>query len=42
MGEPIYLKELYGENMGMDKIEEATKYLFEKEQELKEIYQRGK
>ena len=41
-GEPINLREKFGENMGMDKIEEATKYLFEKEQELKEVYKRGK
>ena len=41
-GEPINLREKFGENMGMDKIEEATKYLFEKELELKEAYKRGK
>lgn len=42
IGEPIDIREKYGDNLGMDKIEEATKYLFEKEQELKEIYHRSK
>lgn len=42
IGEPIDIREKYGDNLGMDKIEEATKYLFEKEQELKKIYHRSK
>ena len=42
IGEPIDIREKYGDNLGMDKIEEATKYLSEKEQELKEIYHRSK
>ena len=42
VGEPIDIRKQFGENLGMDKIEEATKYLFDKEQELKEIYRRMK
>ena len=42
IGTPINLRKQFGEYMGMDKIEEATKYLFAKELELKEIYKRGK
>lgn len=41
IGEPINLKEKFGENMGMKEIEEATQYLFNKEQELKELYHKG-
>lgn len=41
-GEPINIRKQFGENLGMDKIEEVTKYLFEKESELKELYQRSK
>ena len=42
IGEPINIKELYGDKIGMKEIEEATKLLFEKEQELKKIYKREK
>ena len=41
IGEPIYLKKVFGDNMGMGQIEEATQYLFEKEQELKKLYHEG-
>lgn len=41
IGEPINLKEKFGELQGMKQIEEITKYLFEKENELKEIYSKG-
>ncbi len=37
-GNPINLRKQFGDNIGMDKIEEATKYLFAKELELKELY----
>ena len=42
MGEPINIKEKFGPNIGMKEVEEITKYLFEKEQELKVIYHGGK
>ena len=42
MGEPIDIRKQFGDNLGMDKIEEVTKYLFEKELELKELYKRSK
>ena len=42
VGEPIDIRKQFGENLGMDKIEEATKYLFDKEQGLKETYRRMK
>ena len=42
MGEPIDIRKQFGENLGMDKIEEVTKYLYEKEIELKELYKRSK
>ena len=42
IGEPINLKERFGNNLGMKEIEEITDYLFKKENELKEIYHRGK
>lgn len=42
MGEPINIKEKFGPNIGMKEVEEITKYLFEKEQELKAIYHGGK
>lgn len=41
IGEPINIKEKFGDNLGMNQIEEVTKYLFDKEQELKELYKRG-
>ena len=42
MGEPIDIRKQFGDNLGMDKIEEVTKYLYEKELELKELYRRSK
>ena len=42
IGEPIYLRKMFGENMGLVEIEKATQYLFEKEQQLKQIYHGGK
>ena len=42
MGEPIDIRKKFGENLPMDKIEEVTKYLYEKELELKELYRRSK
>lgn len=42
IGEPIDLRKTFGENMGLKEIEQATQYLFEKEQELKNIYHGGK
>ena len=42
IGEPIDIRKQFGEVLSMEQIDEATKYLFEKEQELKEIYQRRK
>ena len=38
VGEPINLREKFGERMGMKEIEEATQYLFDKELELKALY----
>lgn len=37
-GKPINLREKYGPQLGVKEIEEATKELFNKELELKEIY----
>ena len=42
IGEPIDIKKTFGENIGVIEIEKATQYLFEKEQELKQIYHGGK
>ena len=42
IGEPIDIKEKFGPNIGMKEVEEITKYLFDKEQELKAIYHGGK
>ena len=41
IGAPIDLRKMYGTQFGMKEIEEATKYLFNKEQELKAIYHKG-
>ena len=41
IGAPIYIKKIFGENMGMSQIEEATEYLYKKEQELKKLYHQG-
>ena len=41
IGEPINLKEKFGPLQSMDQVEKITKYLFDKEQELKEIYAKG-
>ena len=41
VGEPVNLREKYGDKMGMKEIEEATIYLFEKEQQLKALYHEG-
>ena len=40
IGKPINIKEQYGDNLGMNQIEEITKTLFERERALKEIYQK--
>ena len=40
IGEPIYLKDKFGEVIGMKQIEEITEYLFKKEEELKSVYHR--
>ena len=42
IGEPIDIKEKFGPVIGMVEIEKVTQYLFDKEQELKEKYGRGK
>lgn len=41
IGKPINLKEQFGENISMKQVDEISKYLFEKEQELKAIYHGG-
>ena len=38
IGEPIYIKEKFGEVIGMKQIEEITEYLYKKEEELKVLY----
>ena len=42
IGEPINIQERFGSNIGMKEVEEITKYIFDKEQELKAIYHGGK
>ena len=41
VGEPINIREKFGDKLGMNEIEQATKYIFDKEQELKKIYHQG-
>lgn len=42
IGEKIDIRKQFGENLSMEKIEEITKYLFEKEKELRGIYKERK
>ena len=42
IGEPINLKEKFGENLSMKEIEQITEYLYQKEIELKKIYHEEK
>lgn len=42
IGDPIDVKALMGDKMDMNKIEEITKYLYEKEQQLKQLYHKEK
>ena len=39
IGEPIDIRKQFGEKLSMSQIDEISKYLFEKEQELRNIYQ---
>ncbi len=41
IGEPIDIKKEFGETIGVAEIEKAANFLFEKEQELKDIYHGG-
>ncbi len=38
IGEPVDIKKQFGDKIGMKEVDEISKYLFEKENELKEIY----
>ena len=38
IGEPIDIRKQFGDKIGMKEVEEISRYLFEKESELKQIY----
>ena len=38
IGEPIDIRKQFGDRIGMKEVEEISRYLFEKESELKQIY----
>ena len=40
VGEPIDIRKQFGDKIGMKDVDQISKYLFDKENELKEIYRK--